>query len=207
MEVLNMIGKPCPIPVVEAKKALADSSIKEIMVTVDNIVAVQNLEKMAKGKEFGFSYEEQEPGIYNVILSKFYDVILSPTANSPDLAHKAGAAQKLPDDNTYLITKNKMGEGNDELGEILIKGFIYSLMEMEVKPSRIIFLNSGVKLVVEGANTLPDIRKLAESGTEIYSCGTCLNFYNLTDKLGVGTVTDMFHISEILSGKTKVITI
>lgn len=87
-----------------------------------------------------------------------------------------------------------MGKGDPELGRILMKGFIYTLTEVEVLPKTIIFYNEGVKLAVENSESLNDLKNLEERGVEILCCGTCVNFYGLTDEVKIGSITNMYNI-------------
>lgn len=204
MEIIDAMGKPCPIPVIEAKKALAREGSDSILVMVDNIVAVQNLEKMARGSGYGFSYEEKSPGAY--------DVAISLNGQTPPARN---TADSVPADMVctptgrlvVVISRDTMGEGAEELGKILIKGFIYSLTELPVAPAAVIFLNSGAFLTTEGANTIEDIKKLEEKGTTVLTCGTCANYYDIQNKLAVGTVTNMYGITEQMAAASNVINI
>jgi selenium metabolism protein YedF len=187
MKTLDMRGHPCPIPVVNAKKALAEQDAEGVVVVVDNIVAVQNLEKMARGTGCGFSYSEDGASQYRVTIVK--------GANSAQVfdAPAESAAQAVPESGglVVLITSDSMGRGAEELGRILIKGFIFSLTQLNPRPEAVIFLNAGARLTTEGANTVPDLKILAEKGTGIYTCGTCANYYKLTEALAVGSIVDM----------------
>ena len=198
-----MIGQPCPIPVVNAKKALAENNAKGVVVLVDNIVAVQNLEKMAKGTGSAFFYEE-EGARYKVIITKGVDFrhaeVLQGTAISEALGNQAGGP-------VVLISSDCMGKGKEELGKILIKGFIFSLTQLNPLPEAVIFLNSGVHLVKEGANTVPDLKTLEEHGTSVYVCGTCINYYELKDSLAAGNIVDMMFITNCLANASRIITI
>ena len=98
-----------------------------------------------------------------------------------------------------------MGNGDDELGKILIKGFIYALSQMETHPDTILFYNGGAKLTTEDSESLEDLKKMEEEGVEILTCGTCLKHYGLMEKLMVGKVTDMYTIAERMTGADKVI--
>ena len=98
-----------------------------------------------------------------------------------------------------------MGRGNDELGATLMKGFIYALSQLEELPKTLLFYNGGAKLTTEGSASLEDLKSMEAQGVEILTCGTCLNFYGLTEKLAVGGVTNMYSIVETLSGAAKVI--
>ncbi|SHH60016.1 selenium metabolism protein YedF [Sporobacter termitidis DSM 10068] len=204
MEIIDMLGKPCPIPVIEAKKALARPGADSILVKVDNFVAVQNLEKMAKGYGYGFTYAEKSPDAFDVSVS--LDGKAPPVqATAADVPQDIQCA---PGEGLVVaIGRNTMGEGAEELGKILIKGFVYSLTELPAPPAYVFFFNSGAYLTTEGANTIDDLKKLEEKGTKIFTCGTCLNYYNLQEKLAVGAVTNMFGITEKLAAAANVINI
>ncbi|GHV11232.1 hypothetical protein FACS189491_02110 [Spirochaetia bacterium] len=103
------------------------------------------------------------------------------------------------------IGQNTMGAGDDDLGAILIKAFIYSLTELDTPPSAMLFFNSGVKLTTGDSNVIPDLQKLESKGTIIGSCGTCLDFYKVREKLGVGKVTNMSAIASTMGGAEKLI--
>ena len=92
-----------------------------------------------------------------------------------------------------------MGHGHDELGKVLMKGFIFALTQQDTLPSDVLFYNGGATLTVEGSASLEDLKNLADQGVEILTCGTCLNYYNLSDKLAVGEVTNMYAIVEKLT--------
>ena len=100
-----------------------------------------------------------------------------------------------------------MGEGAEELGKILIKGFIYSLTELPAPPKYVIFFNSGAYLTSNKANTVDDLKSLSQKGTEILTCGTCINFYNLQDKLAVGSICNMYEIAEKMANAANIINI
>ena len=106
-----------------------------------------------------------------------------------------------------LIKTDQLGTGEESLGKLLMKGFLFALTELPVPPKRLIFLNSGVKLAVQGSNTLSDLRHLAAKGTKLCACGTCLNFYELTEKLAVGEIVDMMAIVRFLSEDPQVISL
>lgn len=197
MKIIDALGKPCPIPVIETKKALAEQDVSSVLVKVDNIVAVQNLEKMATGNGYGFSYKEEGRDLFDIFISK--DGKATPDTIARIGSNLGGIG--------VVISRDTMGKGAEELGKILIKGFIYSLTELPAKPEFVVFLNSGVRLTSEGSNTINDLKKLAQKGTQIFSCGTCVNYYGLQDKLAVGEITDMYNITEKMSAALKVVNI
>ena len=98
-----------------------------------------------------------------------------------------------------------MGSGNDELGKVLIKGFIFAVTQLDTLPKTMLFYNGGATLTAEGSDCLEDLKHLAEQGVEILTCGTCLNYYGLTEKLAVGSVTNMYTIVEKMAGASKIV--
>lgn len=201
MKTIDMLGQPCPGPVIHAKRALADPAVDAVTVLVDNFIAVQNLQKMADGMGYDMNYSEKADASYAVVLQKIgaeaTEVKLAGTA--PSVQDACGA--------TVLITSDQMGRGSEELGRILIKGFIFALTELDPIPQTVIFVNAGVRLTTDGANTIADLKALREKGVEVYSCGTCLNYYGLTEKLEVGEVVDMLRIVTRLGQAGSVVSI
>ena len=104
-----------------------------------------------------------------------------------------------------VLSSDKMGEGDEELGKVLIKGFIFAITQLDKLPKSVLLYNSGVKLSSEGSDSIEDLKALESQGVEILSCGTCLNYYDLSDKLAVGKVTNMYSIVEELAGATNII--
>lgn len=212
MEIIDVLGQPCPIPVIEAKKALADQGIQEVLVKVDNIAAVQNLEKMAHGYGHHFSYAQKAKDSFEVTISKdAQGPASSATTDASAVAATSLAAPTTPGNPTsglaVLIARNTLGDGAEELGKILIKGFIYSLTELSVPPKHVIFLNSGAYLTAEGANTVDDLKRLEQQGTEILTCGTCSNYYQLQDRLAVGAIIDMYGITERIASAGNTVSV
>ena len=196
---VNAIGDNCPIPVVKAKKAiegLTESAIVEI--SVGNEIAVQNVTKMINQKNLESTCEKVEENHY-VIKVQCGDVVES------EATKEAVTAIAKEEKMIVVLSSDKMGEGDEELGKVLIKGFIYAITQLDKYPKAVLLYNSGVKLSSEGSDSIEDLKMLEEHGVEILSCGTCLNFYNLQDKLQVGKVTNMYSIVEELSEATNII--
>lgn len=195
---VNAVGDACPIPVVKATQAL--KQVKEpttIEVQVDNEVAVQNLTRLAQGKGLPVSSEKLGEKLYAVTME----------ASGPIAAEEDNACCQPDARGEYVVAieSDCMGRGDDALGHTLMKGFIFALSQQDKLPKTILFYNGGAKIPVEGSVSLEDLKGLEVQGVEILTCGTCLNFYGLTDKLVVGSVTNMYSIVEKLSGAAKVI--
>jgi selenium metabolism protein YedF len=206
MITLNMLGKPCPIPVVEAKKALLQG--QDVMVLVDNAIAVQNLEKMATGLGHGFSYEQKSETEYTVAIMVKNSgsqpascQVTRPEATPGALPLEAGGGQ------VFLITGDQIGISAEEPGKKLMQTFLYSLAQLPKAPEVILLINAGVKLAAQGSDVLDNLKALAEHGADIRSCGQCLTYYGLTEKLAVGKITNMMEIVELLTSSRRTVTI
>lgn len=190
--IIDARGETCPIPVVKAKKALESTAVECLDIYVDNEIAVQNLEKLARQKGYQFVSEREDATSYRVELSKqgeIQNVSVEEEIEQPILSCTPGKK-------TVVISSSVMGTGDDELGAILMKGFLYALGQQEQPPSTIIMYNSGVKLAIQGSRCEEELKELEKAGVEIYVCGTCLNHYGLSDQLAVGNVTNMYDIVE-----------
>ncbi|WP_314576205.1 sulfurtransferase-like selenium metabolism protein YedF [Enterococcus gilvus] len=192
---IDALGKACPLPVIETKKALREHDVVETL--VDNEIATQNLRKMAEQLGYIYQMDQDAPNHYKVVISKGNADMID------DEEPQVAEAIATGDDYIVVVDTNVMGRGSDELGKNLLKGFIYSLTEQDVLPEKVIFYNGGVQSVVEGSDSLEDIRGLAEQGVEIYACGACLNFYELT--AAVGEVTNMYRIVEMMRQAPKIV--
>ncbi len=197
---IDATGKQCPIPVVEANKGFKSFTEPGILeVLVDNETAVQNLIKLAGSKSFEVTSEKRGEKLFSVNFS------VEPSGEKPEADEPPACSSDMRGGEVVAFSSCYMGSGSDELGAILMKGFIYALLQMETLPSALLFYNSAVKLSCEGSPCLEDLRKLESMGVEILSCGTCLDFFKLKDKLAVGGATNMYSIVEKLSEASSVI--
>ena len=193
MEIIKVdaMGLACPLPVVKTMKALeALHEAATVQTHVDNDTAVQNVVRLAEGKGLHARTEKLADDHFIVTIE----------ANC--------AAEKMPEKkgNTVVaVTSDAMGHGSDELGRQLMKGFVYALSQLEELPKTILFYNGGAKLTTEDSLSLEDLKVMQAQGVEILTCGTCLNYYGLSEKLAVGSVTNMYSIVEALANADKVI--
>ena len=205
---IDVSGKPCPVPVIEAKKALAENTVSRVSLRVDNFAAVQNLEKMASGCGYGFSHSGNAEGSFDVVIVKQSDAGQANAkqgVTSPSLRETEEPPPRSPS-LAVVISRDTMGEGAEELGRILIKGFIYALSELRDAPDYIIFLNSGATLTSEGASTIGDLERLVTKGTKVLTCGTCVGYYALKEP-AVGEVADLYRIAEVMTNADRLISI
>lgn len=194
--IVDARGMACPIPVVKANQALAQMTEGILEVHVDNPVAVENLKRMALQKGLPVKTEQPEDSHY---------VVTIPVTGAVDTAMPELTCTDCAGNMVVAVDTDSMGRGNDELGTVLIKGFLFAVSRLETLPKTVLFYNGGAKLTTEDSASLEDLRLMEQQGVEILTCGTCLNYYGLTDQLAVGSVTDMYTIVERLSRAEKVI--
>ncbi len=198
MITVNAMGDNCPIPVIKTKKAMQGLTGPEtIEVLVDNEIAVQNVTKMASSSGGQVSSEKISDGEFKITIQM-------------EGAASVGeeGVQCVPDarDNTVVVvSSDRMGAGNDELGKVLIKGFIFAVTQLDTLPKTMLFYNGGATLTTEGSDSLEDLKSLEAQGVEIMTCGTCLDYYGLKEKLAVGSVTNMYSIVETMAKAGKII--
>lgn len=194
---VNAIGDTCPIPVVKTKNAIKElGGAGVVEVLVDNEIAIQNLGKMAKQKGYEFKSEKLGAAEFKVTVTVGES---AEQQNVEDIEEVCAVVPVKKKNVVVAINSAKMGVGHDELGGVLIKGFIFALTQMDELPSAILFYNGGATLTTEGSTSLEDLKNLEAQGVEILTCGTCLNYYGLGDKLRVGEVTNMYSIVEKLT--------
>lgn len=183
-------GEACPLPLIKTRQAIESLGGPGTVETlVDDSIAVQNLNKLAVQKGYTHECAEEGNGVYRVR-----------TIVPEQLEQPAGKPAPIScdpvGDTVVVISADHMGEGDPKLGRTLIKGFLFALTQQESLPQTLLFYNGGAALTCEASESLEDLRNLAAQGVEILTCGTCLNFYGLSDKLAVGTVTNMYEIVE-----------
>ena len=252
---VNAMGDVCPIPVIKTKNAIkemAEGGVVEVL--VDNEIAVQNLTKMAKQKQYDCRSEKIAENEYKVTITVPGTAATAGTVTGADASAAAGTVAEanagtaagtvtgaeasaaagtvtgtdaaaaaepaavskaeeaiscMPDSRRkkklVVLRSGKMGEGSDELGTALMKSFIYALTELEELPETILLYNGGAYLSCEGSDSLEDLKSLEAQGVEIMTCGTCLNYYGIADRLAVGSVTNMYAIAEKMAEADTII--
>lgn len=200
---LDCMGMACPLPVIHAKKAIESfTEDGTLTVKVDNDTAVQNLTRL--GEHNGFAVSSSHPGEKEYLVS---------------MQVKAGAGKKpaeVPADaylcavpekggKVVVLSGDTMGSGDEKLGKKLMKAFVFALTSQDVLPEKVICYNRGAFLTTEDPDTVKDLKSLAEAGTVIMTCGTCLDYYGLKEKLQVGIISNMYDIAEALMNASSVI--
>ena len=192
---LDCKGMACPLPVVTTKKAMEELTEDGIVeVTVDNETAVQNLLKLAAKSNFAAASEKKSEEEFIVRIE---------VKTGCEAVHEQGEKKTGP--TTVVISSSTMGGGDDELGKNLMKAYIFALTNVTPTPDNIIFYNGGAYLTTEGSASLEDLKNLEKAGVNIMTCGTCLNFYGIAEKLQVGQVSNMYDIAQTMADSGLVI--
>jgi len=194
MKTIDCCGMTCPLPVIETKNALEKEAVNEICVVVDNLVSSENVMRFLQSQGFTVSVMQLD-GKYRIEGTKTLELTEPLPASGPVSAKKT----------LVFIDGETVGRGSEELGAILMRSFLFTLKELNPLPWRIIFINSGVKLAVEGSPLLTVLGELADLGLEIISCGTCLDYFQIKDKLAAGRVSNMYEIASSFLEATNVI--
>jgi selenium metabolism protein YedF len=192
MTTFDMLGQPCPLPVIQAKKALREAAEgQSVTILVDNEIAAQNLGKLAKGLGLAVNAEAKGKKSFEVT------IVAGPKISSP--AIEGGLV--------VAVSQGALGQGDEALGKNLLKAFLFSLTEAEPQPEYLLFFNGGAFLTCEGSDSLKDLAALADRGTIIGTCGACLDFYGLKEKLKVGAPTNMYAIVAAMSQAKRLINV
>ena len=200
-KIIDCKGMACPLPVVNAKKAAEELNTGDILtVLVDNEIAVQNLTRLAEHKGFGVSAEKRAEKEYAVIMT-----ISGAVTEETKEETVACAMDSRRKGMLVVLSGSEMGTGDPKLGKNLMKAFVFALTKQDQLPDTILCYNTGASLTCEGADTLEDLKLLESEGVTILTCGTCLDFYGLKEKLAVGGVTNMYDIVERMERAAQII--
>ena len=200
-KIIDCFGLACPLPVVNAKKAAEELHAGDVLtVLVDNEIAVQNLSRFAEHKGFNVSAEKKADKEYAVIMT-----ISGAAAEETKEEEIACVVDSRRKGMLVVLSGNVMGTGDPKLGTSLMKAFVFALTKQDQLPDTILCYNTGAYLTCEGADTLEDLKLLESEGVTILTCGTCLDFYGLKEKLAVGGVTNMYDIVERMENAAQII--
>lgn len=184
----------CPQPVVLTKNKMKDFSIIEIL--VDNQTAVENIKRLASSSGWAFKINDS---------TDFFQITLSAPDNQDQEIAKRIHPSPARTGTVFVFSSDKMGDGDNELGIILMKAFINTVSTNDSIPDKIIFYNSGVLLTATGSGVVDDLQLLQTKGVEILICGTCVNFYNIGDKINTGIISNMYDILTSMNNASLII--
>lgn len=201
IKIVKATGLACPQPVILAKQAIETN--ERVKVIVDNDTALENIKHLGSKLGCAVAIETKGEGTFEILLIRKADAPLS-TQDIPATCDASAAAAGGPF--VIVCAEDKMGRGNDELGSVLIRAFLHTICLQKEKPDVMIFYNTGVKLTLQGSEALDDLKELVAAGMEILVCGTCLNYFDVKDKMGVGVVSNMYDIAGTMSKAGRLLT-
>lgn len=190
MECLDLKGKACPVPVLETKRLIDSKTVEEVEVFVDNETSSENVTRFLKSRGYDVSLERRGDGF-----------CLTGKRSQAVVSEVIGGGRKV----VVLIDGETMGRGSDQLGTVLMRSFLHTLKELSPLPWKLIFLNAGVRLTTEGSEYLSVLKEIEGLGVEIVSCGTCLDFFQVKDKLLAGRTTNMYEIASSLAEASQIL--
>jgi selenium metabolism protein YedF len=201
-KVVDVRGLPCPQPVLKTKEAVEQFKGEALIIIVNSKESSDNVQRFLAHSGIAIERIDEKEGNFYIhtweISTGVQAASVSETTVCPTLPAGTGT--------TIFINKDRIGHGSDELGTNLMKAFVVTIKDLSVQPKTICFMNSGVKLTIKGAETLPYLQELEKKGIEMLVCGTCLSYFNLKEHLGVGRISNMYDISETMLKSSKVIT-
>ncbi len=187
---VDVRGLSCPEPVIRTKKALESIKEGEIKVLTDSAISRENIIRFAQNAGCEVNWRE-EKGVFEIAVRKTSEV----------------KEEEKRYQEAIFITSDTIGSGDEQLGKLLMRLFLHTLTELSRKADYLLFMNNGVKLTIEGSEVLETLKRLESAGVEIMVCGTCLDFYEIKEKVRVGKVSNMYELAERLLACEKVLKI
>ncbi|OQY38662.1 MAG: hypothetical protein B6226_03335 [Candidatus Cloacimonetes bacterium 4572_65] len=205
MKSIDARGEICPKPVIMTKNAIEDKTINQLEIIVDNPAAKENVVRFSQN--FGFEVKDvvEKGKDFHILINRVGSAIKS--EEEFDVNEYPCPIPQKPSGKNIFFKSDELGVGDSDLGKLLMKGFIYTLLELDTPPQKMVFMNSGVKLCIKGAITVENLKRLESKGVEILVCGTCLDFYKVIDDLEVGIISNMYDIATVLTETVQLLTV
>lgn len=211
MKEIDERGRNCPLPVIDTKEAIATGNNgEELCIIVDNNIAVQNVKKLLN--HFSMTsrtdiINEKEFRIYTVINKDTLETDKNRDSeqDEPDNEDICCTPDIIKKGQVVAISSDQMGGPNEELGRLLMNGFIFALLKQDRLPETIIFYNGGAALSCEGSKVLDDLKEMSAMGVDIITCGTCIKTLGMEDKVQVGRVSNMYEICELMTNARSLV--
>lgn len=194
MKKIDCSGLDCPEPVVRAKKALQEND--KVQIIVDNEVAANNISRMATN--IGYQVDETK------VSDNKFELLIYGKSKKDANGLSTDSSKISPNTDVILITSERLGDGPDELGSLLMNGLLKTIADLNSRPDVLILMNNGVKLASINAETVSTLDKLIDEGIKLKVCGTCLEYFDLKEKLKVGQISNMYEILELITSNSTV---
>jgi len=202
MRIVDTKGLLCPAPLIATKRALKETAAGDsFVVLTDNYNSFINVSRFLKDNKTGFQVREKD-GVWSLTITAISGDLLKPNAEEyceTQIAHFEQGKFIV------VIGSDRMGEGDEELGHLLIINFIKALKDLDKLPRKLVFYNSGVKLVIKSSPVIEHLRDLEKMGVELLLCSTCVSYYKLEDQTGAGIISNMYVIAEAMASAGNII--
>jgi selenium metabolism protein YedF len=202
MKVVDTKGQQCPAPLIATRKALKETTIGESFeVLIDNKSSFENVSRFLRDNKTEFKVREKE-GVWTLTITKS-------TSTGPEVNAEDYCTIDIPHfkkgDFVIAFTSEKMGEGDEELGSMLMINFIKAIKDLDILPKKLIFYNNGVKLGASDSPVYGHLKEIESMGVGLLFCGTCVNFYSLQEAVNIGTMSNMFDIAQVMASAGNVV--
>lgn len=197
-------GLSCPQPVIAARKKISEPGVTSAAVLVDNDASAENVSRMARRMGCEVRLEDAGDGCSRVLLDREKDA-RPEDVEPPSDEESEQQACRLPSRVAVMVASDTLGRGSEELGRLLNVAFVKTLREVAPRPETLVFMNGGVRLVSEGGELVEAVGEIERLGVRVLVCGTCLDFFGLTEKVEVGTISNMFEIASTLMEADRVV--
>jgi selenium metabolism protein YedF len=182
----------------KALKHAAEGDALEIL--IDNPTSMENVTRFLHDNGHAVD-THQEGQLFTMYVTKGATARpqTDPAAYCPTCSTGNAAAHVI------CLKSKTMGSGDEQLGTILLKACVNTIADVAPMPSAVICYNAGVFHALDDSPVLETLQKLEQQGVDIVVCGTCTDFYGVTDRVAVGTVSNMYTILELLSNAGSVV--
>ena len=198
MITLDYSQHKCPYPVVETRKQILAHPGEQLQVLVGDQAGRDNVSRLAQKMGYQAGAEAAGSG---------FRLTLTPGERTaePTMQESPGPASQSSGKTVIYCGSDRMGDGDDHFGRVLMRNFLGTLLEMDPLPDTLLFVNSGIDLTTTGSDVLEALHKLVDQGVDIATCGLCLEYYQKKEQLQVGRVTNMYEMVELQCQAARVV--
>jgi len=202
MRIVDTKGQLCPAPLIATKRALKETAVGEsFTVLTDNQTSFNNLSRFLKDINTDFQVNETG-GVWTLTITKTTGETTKVKAED----YCTSSISHFQKGNFIVVlASDKMGEGDDELGHLLMNNFIKALKDLDILPQKMVFYNSGVKLTANGSTVIEHLKDLEKMGVELLLCATCVNHYSLESIVAAGTLSNIYAIAEVMASAGNIV--
>ena len=202
MQTVDTRGQQCPAPIIATKKALKEAKTGEAFkVLTDSQTSLNNLTSFLRDNKTEFSIGESA-GVWTLTIRKVTGEVSPAEAEkycTTDIPHFSKGEFII------AFTSDKMGTGDDELGNLLMVNFIKAITDLDVLPAIMIFYNRGVMLGKDDSQVIEHLKEIEKMGVKLLLCATCVNYYSLAEKIHIGSLSNMYEIARTMASTSNII--